>query len=89
MGIRGVQQQAEIKWGIVMMYYVEIYLILGLASFIITLITEYKELVLMPWLKRVSLFFYCLTIWPYLWVSEYMLTLEDERKAKTEKLKEK
>jgi flagellar biosynthesis protein FliQ len=71
------------------MYYVEIYLILGLASFIVTLMTEYKELVLMTWPKIVSLLFYCLLTWPYLWVNEYMLTLEDERKAKAEKLKEK
>ena len=62
---------------------------LRLASFIVTLITEYKELVSMKWLKIVRFVFYCLTIWPYLWVNEYMLTLEDERKAKEEKLKEK
>jgi flagellar biosynthesis protein FliQ len=71
------------------MYYVEIYLIFGLASFIVTLMTEYKELVLMTWPKIVSLFLYCLLTWPYLWVNEYLLTLEDERKAKAEKLKEK
>jgi hypothetical protein len=69
-----------------MMLYIEIYLILGLASFIVALITEYKAVVSKPSLEIAHFVFFCLTIWPYLWFDECQLTLADERKAKTEKL---
>lgn len=72
-----------------MMYYLEIYLILGFAVFLTALITEFKTVVSKPLSEIAHYIFFSLTIWPYILFDECKLCLEDEMKAKADKLNEK
>lgn len=73
----------------IMMYYTEFYLILGLTTFIVSLMTEFNNFVSLSIKQMVSILILDLVIWPYIVVDECLFILKEEKKNKLEKLNNK